>query len=756
MTDIAELGLAIRSDGVVVAKNRLKDFQGQADKAERSTGALARSFKLLTPIVSALSAVFSVRVLSQMADQYTSLSNILKVVSADQSSVNHTIANLNAIAGRTRSPLSAIATLYQRAAISAGELGASQSELLRFTENVGLALAQQGGSAASASGALLQLSQALGAGVVRAEEFNSILEGAFPIAQAAARGIEEAGGSVGKLRKLIIDGKITSDEFFNAILSQTDELEKAFANTVPTIGQAFTVMGNNFTVFVGRLNEASGVTGVFSTLILAVANNLERTAAYFVSFAAFLVGPYVASFVAARIATFSLAGALTTLKAILIRTGIGVLAVGVGELIYQFTRLVEKTGSVGGAFAEMGSIGNQVMYAMALAAESAADKLEAAFRTALAGIQEEIAKTLQSFGLMGQAAGLMQGAQTSRNIAANKSAAADLGFSLAGDALSAAFADTGRAAGNISDSGGPATSPGLSDEAKKLAKAYDKIVLSATQRIGQMQIEQQALGMTEEAANKLRYTQDLLNQAANDNIKLTPQQATELQGLAAQMAATEAQTNRLTEAYNFGRDAVRSFFSDFRNGIKEGQTLWESFGNAAMGVLDRLADRAMQMLADGIWNLLFGAFTGGGGGLGGGLLGGSIIPGILHNGGIAGTDGYGHGRSVDATAFIGAPRYHNGGIAGLQPNEVPTILQRGERVIPANQNGGYLNITIGWAQGSNGNIAPVIEKVSGEVAGMKIRQAAPQIIGTAVSQSTSRVIPTMAKYQAESAGSDYR
>jgi lambda family phage tail tape measure protein len=66
--------------------------------------------------------------------------------------------------------------------------------------------------------------------------------------------------------------------------------------------------------------------------------------------------------------------------------------------------------------------------------------------------------------------------------------------------------------------------------------------------------------------------------------------------------------------------------------------------------------------------------------------GGSVAAAVSHAGGIVGLSG--HSRSVPAMAFAGAPRMHNGGTvgpvgswAGLRPDEVPTILQRGERVL---------------------------------------------------------------------------
>src|SRR5690606_12115465 len=96
------------------------------------------------------------------------------------------------------------------------ELGVTTEEMVSFSDNVALALRVAGTDATTARGALLQLSQAMGEGTVRAQEFNSILEGALPIAQAAAAGLKEAGGSVSQLRKLILDGAVSSEAFFRA------------------------------------------------------------------------------------------------------------------------------------------------------------------------------------------------------------------------------------------------------------------------------------------------------------------------------------------------------------------------------------------------------------------------------------------------------------------------------------------------------------------------------------------------------------
>src|ERR1051325_6000398 len=210
-------------------------FQGGLRNASKQADGFAATIRGLA---ASMAGAFSVGALAAAADQFTQMQNALRALEGDQAAVNRTMEELNAIAGRTRAPLDATVKLYQRMAISANELGVNQRDVFRFTENIGLALAQAGGSSQEAAGELFQLSQAIGGGIVRAEEFNSIVEGAYPIALAAAKGINEAGGSVAKLRQIMLAGNLTSKQFFDAILSQTDELEETFGRTMPTISQA--------------------------------------------------------------------------------------------------------------------------------------------------------------------------------------------------------------------------------------------------------------------------------------------------------------------------------------------------------------------------------------------------------------------------------------------------------------------------------------------------------------------------------------
>ena len=378
MTDIATLGLDVdtrRLRPAVREVNRFTDSMKTAGRqAETMGGSISRSMGQLAAIVGVGAAVS--RALGA-AEQYTNTTNRLKAMGASAEDAADQFERLTEVANATRAPISSVANLYTRLQLSAKNLGASQEQLLGFTNAVGLALGTSGSSAAEASGALTQLSQALAGGVVRAEEFNSIVEGAPGILIAAANGIAGVNGDLGVLRQMMLDGKLTADVFFNALLSQTGALETAFAQTVPTISQALSVLNNNFTALVGKFDSAAGVSTAFANVILALADNLDRIAVYGATAAAVFGGAYVGAAIASRVATLGFAGALGILRTALVRTGIGLAVVAAGELIFQFTNLVRTTGSVGAAISAVKNITLEALGRMGMAAQGYGLKVQA-------------------------------------------------------------------------------------------------------------------------------------------------------------------------------------------------------------------------------------------------------------------------------------------------------------------------------------------------------------------------------------------
>lgn len=172
------------------------------------------------------------------------------------------------------------------------------------------------------------------------------------------------------------------------------------------------------------------------------------------------------------------------------------------------------------------------------------------------------------------------------------------------------------AAGKIKD-----LAKGLADVDEKSKKRtggkseqekYADIVAGAERQIAALEAERNAIGLTEQAAAALRYETQLLNEAQQRGISLTDAQKSELSLLAQVMASIEEETRQMGIALDFAKEVTGGFFDDFFAGIENGKSVWESFGDAALGVLDRIADKLLNDVLDAVFQVS-GAGAGGGG-----------------------------------------------------------------------------------------------------------------------------------------------
>lgn len=254
------------------------------------TGALRASTALSTSFAGfagAFAGVAAVQGSLRLVDAATAIGNSLRVAGLEGAELTRVYDDLFASAQRNAAPIQSLAQLYGRVAIVQNELGVSTEELLGLTDNVAKALRVAGTDAQSASGALLQLSQALGSGVVRAEEFNSILEGALPIAQAAAAGLEEAGGSVARLRQLVVEGRVSSEAFFRALEAGSYILDERLVSAEATVSQSFVRLQNVLIDVAGKFNEGTGASAALSGGL----DNLGEVIASVADFSLAAVGP---------------------------------------------------------------------------------------------------------------------------------------------------------------------------------------------------------------------------------------------------------------------------------------------------------------------------------------------------------------------------------------------------------------------------------------------------------------------------------
>jgi tape measure domain-containing protein len=221
-----------------------------------------------------IAALVGIKSLQSLADSATNITNALKVAGLSGDSLTTTLNQLYAVALRNHAPIESLAQLYSRVSISQKELGISSEQLVGFTDLVGKALRVSGTSASEASGPMLQLAQALGSGTVHAEEFNSIVEGMPALAQAAAKGIKQANGSVAELKNLVNNQQLSSRALFDGIIAGSSDLDKKLQGSSTTIGQAFTDLGTALTRAVGDLDKASGAADKAAGVIEDVAQGL--------------------------------------------------------------------------------------------------------------------------------------------------------------------------------------------------------------------------------------------------------------------------------------------------------------------------------------------------------------------------------------------------------------------------------------------------------------------------------------------------
>ncbi len=177
------------------------------------------------------------------------------------------------IASRTRQQYGSTAELFTSVARNAQELKKSTKDILLFTEDVSNAMLLGGGSAASQEAALVQLGQALGSGTLRGDELNSIMEQAPRLAKAIAEGM---GTTIGQLRQMGSEGKLTAQDVFNAIRGQSDRLKMELGKMPWTVGQATNKMQNALGKFFKEFEDKTGIVDGIAKRMAKFADYIEN------------------------------------------------------------------------------------------------------------------------------------------------------------------------------------------------------------------------------------------------------------------------------------------------------------------------------------------------------------------------------------------------------------------------------------------------------------------------------------------------
>lgn len=245
-----------------------------ADFSGISRGAQAALVQVRN-LIGAIAALGGALALVRQADELTTLSARLRLVTKDAEEFAAVQERVFDLAQRSRAPLSATVDLYARVANATKDANVGQETLLQVVETINQAVALSGANAQAAEAALVQLGQGLGSGTLRGEELNSVLEQTPALADAIAKGI---GITRGELRKYGEEGKITSQAVIDALLRQRDAVAGQFAQLPVTVGQAATQVGNSLQRLLGVFNETTGATGGLASVLSDFAAYLSSDA----------------------------------------------------------------------------------------------------------------------------------------------------------------------------------------------------------------------------------------------------------------------------------------------------------------------------------------------------------------------------------------------------------------------------------------------------------------------------------------------
>jgi len=583
-------------------------------------------------------------------------------------------------------------------------------------------------------------------------------------------------------------------DFGVAVSDQDADQIRTAGDAIDRLGLVWLGLTNQLTVAVApaletvanALADATRMGGVFQTSISFLGDHIGEIASIAGAFATFFAGRFVIALGAAALGVSGFSLSLTVLKGALIRTGIGALIVGAGELVYQFSKLVEGAGGFGAALGLLSDLASEVWNRIGLGVDAAlaslqsswsgitatvADAMQGAlvavvgFGNSSAGVFQGAFDAMKAIwsalpsaigdfafqaanGLIGGVEAMLNGVVTRINtFISGLNAALDLlpdwatgeggiqigtldpvtlgrvgnPFEGAATAAGAAAADAFRAAMGKTYLQTPDLGLGtMASDARDTAAAYTEaagmLADAATRPLSSWQALQDAMtkagtdgaSALDAATVAADGTTDALNGAG------TAASSAGAAGKAAADAAatgwaavTAALADYATKARDIGADVGQTLVGAFQsaeeavaNFVKTGKLSFSDLVTSILADLAKLATR--QFILGPIANVLSGAL---------GNVGG-IVAGVLHAGGMVG--GAGPGRMVPAMAFAGAPRMHSGGFAGLRPDEVPAILQKGERVLSRSETAGY---------GAGGNVTVNIQTRDAET----FRQSRTQV-----------------------------
>lgn len=262
--------------GLIQAQQQVNKRLDQMDaKFEQSSRSAGRFEGALNKVGVAIAAAFTIdaaKKLIAIGDEMVTLQARIARLSPSIDVAKETLASLSAIAAQTGNSLSETERLWESLATALKETGATNSQILGLTSTLQKIGTIGGSSTEEMANALRQFGQSISGGIVRAEEFNSILEQMPELARQIAAGL---GISIGDLRKRMLEGKLTAQDALNAIQRQSQSVNEEFDKMPVSIDRAKNSLDVAFKNAINDLNQAIGLTTTLAGLMQSVADNLN-------------------------------------------------------------------------------------------------------------------------------------------------------------------------------------------------------------------------------------------------------------------------------------------------------------------------------------------------------------------------------------------------------------------------------------------------------------------------------------------------
>lgn len=231
----------------------LINFDSNTTGIDKSKFAISK----LGTAMAALGIGFGASELASVADEFSNIASRVSIAVGETGNFEGAMEGVKNVALATNSNLTATTMLFTKINDAGKELGLTQQQSLDLTETINKAMQLGGGAAASNEAAIVQLTQSLASGVLRGDEFNSIMEQAPGISKALAASL---GVTTGELRTMAGEGKLSSQTVISALQEQSATIQSEYDKLPVTVSQALQNIQTQWMVLIGEFNQDSGAT----------------------------------------------------------------------------------------------------------------------------------------------------------------------------------------------------------------------------------------------------------------------------------------------------------------------------------------------------------------------------------------------------------------------------------------------------------------------------------------------------------------